>query len=137
MATIHDSFELAKACAQLALSRKAEAIRILDLTEIESSPANYFIVCTATSETHMRAIREAVVTGTTGFGVPKPRTEGADGSQWALLDYFDVVLHIFLAEGRVFYKLEKLWADAKVLRVDDNGGIVTDGGAVATKQAGG
>lgn len=137
MTTTHDSFELAKACAQLALSRKAEDIRILDLTEIESSPADYFIVCTATSETHMRAIRDVVTKGTSSFGMAKPRTEGADGTQWVLLDYFDVVIHVFLADGRVFYKLEKLWGDAGVMRVDDNGVIIKDDDTAAPKQAGG
>lgn len=135
MTTINDSFDLAKACAQLALSRKAEDIGILDLTEIESSPADYFVVCTAGSDTQMRAIRDAVVKGTSALGSVKPRTEGADGTQWVILDYFDVVVHIFLAEGRSFYKLEKLWGDARILHVDDKGVVTEKEGTVVSRQA--
>lgn len=119
--TINDPFDLAKACAQLALSRKAADIRILDLTEIESSPADYFVICTASSEVQMRAIRDAVLKGAIALGSTKPKIEGEDGVQWMLLDYFDVVVHIFSADGRVFYKLEKLWGDAPVYLVDDKG----------------
>ena len=131
MTTINDSFELAKACAQLALSRKADDIRILDLSEIESSPADYFVICTAGSEVQMRAIRDAVTKGTAALGSVKPRTEGEDGVQWMLLDYFDVVVHIFSADGRTFYKLEKLWGDAPVYLVDDKGGVALQEAAVA------
>lgn len=135
MTTINESFDLAKACAQLALSRNAEDIRILDLTEIESSPADYFIVCTAGSETQMRAIKDALIKGTAALGSVKPRTEGADGTQWVILDYFDVVIHIFLAEGRVFYKLEKLWGDAKVFLVDDRGNVTEKEDEKVSRQA--
>ncbi len=131
MTTIDDSFELAKACAQLALSRKAADIRILDLTEIESSPADYFVVCTAGSEVQMRAIRDVVIRGSAEFGSAKPKTEGEDGAQWVLLDYFDVVVHVFSADGRVFYKLEKLWGDAPVYLVDDKGEATLQEASVA------
>lgn len=135
MTTIDNSFELAKACAQLALSRKAEDVRILNLTDIESSPADYFVVCTAASDVQMRAIRDAVVKGTGALGSDKPRTEGEDGAQWVLLDFFDVVVHIFSPEGRVFYKLEKLWGDAHVLLVDDKGNITEQEEPAQARQA--
>lgn len=99
-------------CARTLDNLKAENTVILDLRSIDSAPAEYFIISTANSETHARALTDALERATLQLGERRPRTEGRDIAEWVLLDYFDVVVHIFRAEAREYYKLEKLWGDA-------------------------
>jgi ribosome-associated protein len=84
-----------------------------------SGPADYFVICTADSDTQAKAIADAVKKGTEELGVPAWHVEGLQALSWVLLDYVDVVLHIFLRETRSFYNLERLWNDAKLYPVLD------------------
>lgn len=109
------STELTALCARTLDNLKAENIIALDLRNVDSSPADYFVICSANSETHARALTDALARVTVSVGERRPRTEGRDTGEWVLLDYFDVVVHIFRTTAREYYKLEKLWGDAPAL----------------------
>ncbi len=87
----------------------------LDLTEIEDAPTDYFIICEGESTTQISAIanniRKRVKDET---GLYASHYEGADSAKWVLVDYFDIVVHVFYPETREFYELEDLWSDAIV-----------------------
>lgn len=104
--------ELAQLCGQIAFNKKGEDILILDLTEIESAPAEYFVVCTAESEPQAQAMARSIADAARSIMNDRAKIEGVEAAQWILLDFFDVVVHIFRQEAREFYKLEKLWGDA-------------------------
>ncbi len=110
--------QLANAIAKLALTKKAHDVVIMDLRPL-TSMTDFFVVCSADSDTQVKAIAEAVVEGTEKKGVP-PWHQETGSLNWVLLDYSDVVLHIFHKTARSFYNLEKLWGDAKMKRVSDS-----------------
>jgi ribosome-associated protein len=98
--------------------KKAKDIVILDLQEIDNAIADFFIICHGTSRTQVEAIADAAIETTLKKIKSKPwHREGYENAEWILLDYVDVVVHIFQQEVREFYQLEKLWADAKVTHV--------------------
>lgn len=109
---------LAKKIANLTLTKKAHGVIIMDLKKI-TDITDYFVLCSADSDTQVKAIADAVIDGTDEIGVPAWRTEGLTQRQWIIIDFVDVVLHIFLKEARHFYNLEKLWGDAKTETVVD------------------
>jgi ribosome-associated protein len=91
--------------------KKGEAIVSLDLHNIDEAVADFFIVCEATSYVQIRSIGDAIVDAVARECDEKPyHTEG--GEQWTLIDYVNIVVHIFNKEQRKFYDLEGLWADA-------------------------
>lgn len=92
----------------------------LDLTEIENAVCKYFIICHGDSTTQVDALANSVIdTVREETGEKAWHKEGFDNATWILLDYSDVVVHIFQKEYRYFYKLEELWADAKITQYDD------------------
>ncbi len=94
--------------------KKAKDIVSLDLTEIQDAVTDYFLVCHAASKTQVNAIYDYVVEMVAKNCEERPyHCEGYENSEWILIDYVDVVVHIFLEETRGFYKIESLWADAK------------------------
>lgn len=107
-----ESTALTALCARTLDNLKAENVIALDLRDVDSSPADYFVICTANSDTHARALTDALARVTLSVGERRPRTEGRDTGEWVLLDYFDVVVHVFRTTAREYYKLEKLWGDA-------------------------
>lgn len=109
---------LAKKIANLTLTKKAHSVIIMDLKKI-TDITDYFVLCSADSDTQVKAIADAVIEGTDKIGIPAWRTEGLTQRQWIIIDFVDVVLHIFLKEARNFYNLEKLWGDAKIETVVD------------------
>jgi ribosome-associated protein len=102
---------LAFAVARAAYSRKAEEIVHLDLRKI-ASYCDGFIVCNGTSRRHVRAIAEGIVQDMRELGVRPVGVEGLDTSRWVLLDFGDVLVHVFDEPMRGFYDLEGLWTDA-------------------------
>ncbi|MHB9026888.1 MAG: ribosome silencing factor [Armatimonadota bacterium] len=92
-------------------SKKAQDVVVLDLREL-TIIADYFIIATGTSATHNRALVDAVLETVRARGIKGITPEGLDDPGWVLLDLGDVVVHIFDAEMRDFYQLERLWADA-------------------------
>lgn len=105
------SRDLAEAAATLALDRKAADVVILDLREI-SSVTDYFVLCTGRSDVHVRAIVERIEAGLAEMGERPLAREGVAHGSWALLDYGDVVAHVFQPDTRAFYDLERLWGQA-------------------------
>ncbi len=109
---------LAKKLAELALSKKAYDVVLLDLRPLTST-TDFFIVCSADSDTQVRAIADAVEKGSEDIGVSVWHTEGFQASTWIILDYVDVVVHVFHRETRSYYNLERLWSDAKTTSIED------------------
>jgi len=93
---------------------KADNIVILDLRKIENSICDFFIICSGESSTQVDGISKSIKRYTMEEILEKPwRIEGEKNSEWILLDYCNVVVHVFHKEKRKFYELEDLWADAK------------------------
>ncbi len=116
---------LARKVAQFALTKKASDVVIADLRKI-SSVADYFVICSAGSDTQVKAIADAVITGMQRVGHAVWHNEGYSHLNWVLLDYVDVVVHIFQREIRSYYNLERLWGDAKFEYVQDEGEKITN-----------
>ena len=93
--------------------KKGENIIALDLRKIPEAVADFFIICEASSTTHVKAIADFIEfhTKKTVKEIPY-RTEGQHSGQWVLVDYINIVVHIMLPETRKFYKLEEMWSDA-------------------------
>jgi ribosome-associated protein len=108
----------AKKIADFALTKKASDVILMDLRKL-NAPADFFVLCSADSDTHAKAIAQAVRDGADELGVTHMRTEGLRALSWVLLDYFDVVVHVFKKDVRHFYNLERLWGDAKVIAIED------------------
>lgn len=103
-------------CAINALDKKmARDIELLRIEEV-TSLADYFIVCTGTSNTHVNTLKEEIEFQLEQNGVRRHHVEGHGNEAWVLLDYLSVVIHIFTDEARKFYQLDRVWADAE--RVD-------------------
>jgi ribosome-associated protein len=109
---------LAKKIALFALSKKASDVVMMDLRKL-TAPSDFFVVCSADSDTQVKAIADAVRDGTERIGVMLWHSEGFRALTWVLLDYVDVVVHVFKKEARSFYNLERLWSDAKFVQVYD------------------
>jgi ribosome-associated protein len=105
------SGEWVKKLAQLIVDKKAENVLLLDLRRI-SPVADYFVLATAQSPLHAQAISDELVEKLRKKGYQVHHVEGYNQAQWILLDYVDIVVHIFLPDIRIFYGLERLWGDA-------------------------
>ncbi len=112
------SRRLANLVGSFALEKKASRIKILDLRRL-TDITDYFVICSAEVELHARAIADYTIENLEKKGIRPWHNEGYQNSRWILLDYVDVVVHIFLEESREFYELEKLWGDAKVKEVKE------------------
>jgi len=114
-----ESLDFAKLIAELTKIKKAYNIKILDLKNV-SNIADYFVICSADSDKQVKAIADEVDKNLIERGIKCLHREGFETLNWVLMDYFDVVLHIFRAEARNYYNLEKLWGDAPVINIQDN-----------------
>ncbi len=107
-----EGLEIAKYCAEYADDKKAEDIVILDLRGL-SPVSDYFVICTATSNPQLRAVRDEIKVQMLQEHGEKPLyNEGGFESQWVVVDYANVMVHIFTPEKREFYAIEELWGDA-------------------------
>ncbi len=114
--TSTESLRLADSIAQLALSKKAERILEIDVHEL-TSITDYFVICSADTDIQVKAICDAIRKGTDH----KPyRLEGYQHLNWVLLDYIDVVVHIFRTRERNYYNIENLWSDAPTKEITDD-----------------
>ncbi len=104
--------DIALAVAEYASDAKAEEIVQLDLRGL-TSVADYFVICTGRSDRQVKAIHDRIHAGMKNQRGTLPiRVDGAMQAQWVLMDYGDVIVHIFLPEMRDFYRLEQLWGEA-------------------------
>lgn len=115
------SSEYALLAAGAALDKKALDPVVLDLRSL-SSVADYFVILTGTSDRHVQAVAENIMEAFKAVGYPLLGSEGLREGRWVLLDYGEVVVHVFLEEVREHYDIEKLWVDAPQLEVQDSGG---------------
>ena len=106
--------ETALLCVRYALDKKAYDLLLMDVGQC-TSLADFFLICTGRSDTQVQAIAQSIEENLAALG-RKPRTvEGMRTGHWALMDYGDVVVHIFLESVRAFYDLERLWARAPIV----------------------
>ena len=100
---------------------KGQGISIMDLREIENSVCDYFILCTGSSNIHVQSIVNSIKKFVSRSVNEKPyQTEGHNNAEWVLMDYIDVVVHVFQNHIRDFYNLESLWGDAKSIKLSSN-----------------
>lgn len=100
---------------------KGTKIKIIDLREIENTVCDYFIVCSGNSNTQVDAIESSIRKVVSKALKDKPwHVEGLENSEWVLMDYVDVVVHIFQKHIREYYDIESLWGDAKITSIESN-----------------
>ena len=103
--------ERAVQIAKILDEKKALDIKVLHIGDL-TSIGDYFVVATGMSTTQVKALSDEVDRVLSGEGLEPKRIEGFQGANWILMDYYDVIVHIFQKETREFYQLERLWADA-------------------------
>ncbi|MHC5310166.1 ribosome silencing factor [Myroides sp. LJL116] len=98
---------------------KGENITIIDLKDIDNTPCDYFIICEGNSSTQVNSISNSIQRVVSKELHDKPwHVEGEVTSEWVLMDYVNVVVHIFQKHIRDYYQIENLWGDAKITRID-------------------
>ena len=116
-----DTAALARTLAKTAIEKLATDVRLLDLREIVSY-TDYFVVCTGSNSRQTKAISDHIVDRMRELGHNKPRRRESDvDGSWLLLDYVDVVVHVFTPEAREFYRLESLWGQVPQETIVDDG----------------
>lgn len=113
--------QLATFVAKICSDKIAQDILIIDLTSVESAPADFFVLCSCDSQPQVGAIVDEIYNRAREASVQKPRSEGTEEKEWALIDFFDVVAHIMLKKSREFYRIERLWADGSFYVLSESG----------------
>jgi ribosome-associated protein len=108
--------EHARRAAALCVDNKANDVVLLDLHGV-TDMADFFIVATGTSDTHVRSVAQHVVEGMERLGLTAHHVEGAETGRWVLVDFVDFVVHVFHPTMRSYYQLERLWGDAPVVAI--------------------
>ena len=117
-----ESEVLARLAAQIMDEKKGEDVRILDLRKVHGAPAEYFVIATGNVPSHVSALSDAVFeTVKKATGLNPHKVEGYQNAEWILMDYFDVVVHIFQKDKRAFYRLDELWSDGEEIPVSTKG----------------
>lgn len=98
--------------------KKANNIQVIDLKQM-SVLTDYFVICSGSSTTHIKALADELEETFTGMGIKHSHMEGYDSARWILMDYHDVIVHIFHEQEREFYSLERLWSDGIVAETRD------------------
>ena len=113
------SKELAERIGQLILDKKGSEVILMNLSQIASF-TDYFVICSVDTDIQAKAVLDHLQQQLQTLEGIKPwHVEGGSGSSWVLVDFVDVVVHIFRPESRAFYALEKLWGDAEVIEIED------------------
>ena len=113
-----NSFDIAKKISEILEDRHAGDVEIIDLTE-KSTIADYFVIATAKNSSHVRALCDEVEEGLEKEDIIVSRKEGLRDGRWAVLDYDDILVHIFNSDTRDFFCLEKLWKDHKISKSEE------------------
>lgn len=113
-----DTKQFAKKIAGLIFEKKGYDVTLIELTDIASF-ADYFVICSADSDTQVKAIADEIDGRLRDEGIKCWHREGYQALNWVLLDYVDVVVHVFKKETREFYNLERLWGDAPTEKITD------------------
>ncbi|MBQ2510859.1 MAG: ribosome silencing factor [Bacteroidales bacterium] len=113
-----ETLVLARLAAQILDEKKGDEVRILDLRGVQGAPAEYFVLATGNVPSHVSALSDAVYENVKkATGMAPHKIEGYQNAEWILMDYFDVVVHIFQKEKRAFYRLDELWSDGKEVAI--------------------
>lgn len=112
-------------CANAALDRKAKDLIILKVREL-SSFTDFFIICSGTSDRQVKAIAEHITEKLKKVGILPLGIEGENTGNWILMDYGDVIIHIFYEPTREFYDIERLWSDVPIMAIGDDVTEITD-----------
>jgi len=112
-----DAFEKVKTCGMFAEDKKAKDVVIMELSNL-TDITDYFLVASGTSERHVRTIADNVEIGMKEKGVKPFSVEGYRDGRWVIIDYRDIIVHVFLEQLRELYDLESLWIEAKRYRVE-------------------
>jgi ribosome-associated protein len=116
----NESQKLAEVCAAGMLEKKAKDVVIMDLRKLDSSMTDFFVIGHGTSDRQVQAIAESVEEEVRKNLNEKPwHTEGKETAEWILMDYVNVIVHVFLSEKREFFGLEELWGDAVIKSYED------------------
>ena len=110
---------LARNCCKLALDKRAEDVIIIDLRKL-NAPTDYFVICSGAADRQVKAIADSILEGTAEKGLKPWHVEGSDNAEWVLIDYVNVVIHVFQKHIREYYDIEGLWGDAKVTLVESS-----------------
>src|SRR5690606_11406552 len=111
-----EGLQKALLCARAAIDKKAENVKVLDLSEL-SGFTDYFMICSGTSDRQVQAIGEAVSNVMEVQGYTLLSAEGFQDGRWVLMDFGDVIVHVFLDALRDYYDLENLWKDAPKAKI--------------------
>lgn len=112
-----DAKSLSSVAIEALQEKKGVDILRMDLREADGAVTDFFILCTGTSDRHVQALADSVIEIAAKSGEKPHNKEGMEKGEWILLDYVNVVVHIFQQETREFFGLEKLWGDAKVEQI--------------------
>jgi ribosome-associated protein len=100
--------------------KKAQEIVVMDLRGVNNAFTDFFVICSGTSDTQIEAIADSVDKEVWELGKIHVRAmEGKANREWILMDYYDVIVHVFLKDKRTFFKLEELWGDAEFTNIPD------------------
>ena len=113
------AFRLAEAAAYWALTKQGSDILALDLRG-KSDVCDFFLICSGTADVQVKAIAKAIQNGLASSGQNLLHAEGLSEGRWALLDFVDVVVHVFQPESRAYYLLERLWGDVPRVDIDED-----------------
>ena len=108
------SREYAKIAVEALEDKKAEDVKVIDISEV-SPIADYFIIANGTNQSQIQAMRDAADEALYKAGLKVKQVEGNQNSTWILMDYEDIIIHIFSQEDRLFYDLERIWRDGKIM----------------------
>lgn len=112
------TLDLVKKVAHALEDKKAEDVTVIDITEV-STIADYFIIATGANPNHLAAMQDIVDETMYKNGVHSKQVEGNSNSTWILMDYQDIIVHLFSSEDRLFYDLERIWRDGKVIDINE------------------
>lgn len=113
-----DTIEFCKIAVEALEDKKAENIEVIDIREV-SPIADYFVIASGANQNQIQAMRDAADEALHKAGLPLKQAEGNRNSTWILMDYGDIILHIFSREDRLFYDLERIWRDGKIIDRDE------------------
>jgi ribosome-associated protein len=109
-----EPLDIARQIVDVAADRQAVDVTLLDITETATF-ADYFVICSGTSERQIKAIVDTVIETLDRDGIDALHTEGAPSSGWVLIDFGAVIVHVFAPEERAYYRLEQLWSGARTI----------------------
>ena len=116
MQTIEQSREMAKPACEALADKKGEDIRVIDIAGI-AVIADYFIIANGNNQNQLTAMQDAVDEALYKAGLHAKQIEGNNKSTWILMDYEDIIVHLFSKEDRLFYDLERIWRDGKIIEM--------------------